>query len=59
MKRTHSAIRFAAGEVYRLDGRAPGFTDMKKGGDCFYIVTMPCEGTLAEFNAAAKARSAA
>ena len=25
----------------------------------FYIVTMPCEGTLAEFNAAAKARSAA
>ena len=59
MKRTHSAIRFAAGEVYRLDGRAPSFTDMKKGGDCFYIVTMPCEGTLAEFNAAAKARSAA
>ena len=47
------------GEVYRLDGRAPSFTDLKKGGDCFYIVTMPCEGTLAEFNAAAKARSAA
>lgn len=23
------------GEVYRLDGRAPSFTDMKKGGDCF------------------------
>ena len=41
------------GEVYRLDSRAPSFTDMKKGGDCFYIVTMPCEGTLAEFNAAA------
>lgn len=47
-----------AGEVWRLgEDRVPSFTDLKPGGDCFYIVTMPMEGTLQEFARAARQRS--
>lgn len=49
-----------SGEVYRLGrDRDPSFTDLKKGSDCFYIVTMPMEGTLPQFARAARARSEA
>ena len=45
------------GEIYRLDGRSPSFTDLAPGNDQFHIVTMPLEGSLAEFCAAAKKKS--
>ena len=38
----HYAIR--QGEVYRLENRAPSFTDLKKGTEQFHIVTMPWGG---------------
>ena len=46
-------------ELVRLNGRRPSFTDLKKGAESFHIVTMPCEGTLEDFCAAARAKSAA
>lgn len=42
-----------------LPRRSPSFTDLKKGSETFHIVTMPCEGSLEEFCAAARARSRA
>ena len=42
------------GRVLRLEGRRPSFTHLKPGSEQFQIVTMPCEGSLAEFCAAAK-----
>ena len=52
------AFSFAVrdGEVLRLDSRRPSFTHLKKGSDSFQIVTMPCEGSMAAFCAAAKER---
>ncbi len=47
------------GEVYRLDGRRPSFTDLRPGSECFHIVTLPGAGTLPDFVAAAKQKSAA
>ncbi len=47
------------GTLVRLPARKPSFTDLKKGADNFYIVTMPCEGTLEDFCRAAKEKSAA
>ncbi|MGN0986080.1 MAG: CatA-like O-acetyltransferase [Candidatus Enterenecus sp.] len=46
------------GRVVLLDERAPSFTDLKPGSDAFHIVTMPCRGTMAEFCAEARRRSA-
>lgn len=45
------------GELVRHESRRPSFTDLRGGSEDFYIVTMPCEGSLEEFCAAAKARS--
>lgn len=44
------------GEVYLCDGRNPSFTDLKKGSDLFYIVTLPFEDDIRSFckNAAEK-----
>ena len=47
------------GEVFRLDSRAPSFTDLHPGSEAFHIVTLPCRGSIAEFDAAATAKSAA
>ena len=44
------------GRVVKLTGRRPSFTHLKPGSEQFQIVTMPCEGSLADFCAAAKAR---
>lgn len=45
------------GELYRLDGRSPSFTDLKKGAEQFHIVTMPCDGDIRRFCALAARRS--
>ena len=47
------------GQVFQFDRRSPSFTDLRKGSDCFHIVTMPCDGDIFAFNQAAKARSQA
>ena len=47
------------GEIYLLDERIPSFTDLHPGSETFHIVTLPKSGTLAEFCAAAQAKSAA
>ena len=47
------------GELVRYRERRPSFTDLKKGEERFYIVTMPCEGTMEDFCRAARAKSAA
>lgn len=46
------------GELVLFDERSPSFTDLKKGSESFHIVTMPCEGNIAEFCQDAKHRSA-
>ena len=48
-----------AGEVWLLDERIPSFTDLHPGSEQFHIVTMPKTGSIADFCAAAQARSAA
>jgi len=48
---------FSKGEPFLLEGRMPSFTDMKKGAENFHIVTMPCEGSIEEFCAAAAEKS--
>lgn len=47
------------GKLYLLDERIPSFTDLKPGSDRFHIVTLNKTGTMAQFCAAVKARSAA
>ena len=42
------------GRVVRLESRRPSFTHLKEGSEAFQIVTMPCEGELEAFCAAAK-----
>lgn len=44
-------------ELILLDRRMPSFTDLHPGSEQFHIVTMPLEGTLPEFCAAAGERS--
>ena len=44
------------GELVRLDSRRPSFTHLSPGSELFRIVTLPCEGGLEEFCAAAAAR---
>lgn len=46
------------GELVLFDECSPSFTDLKKGSESFHIVTMPCEGNIAEFCQDAKRRSA-
>lgn len=46
------------GELVLFDERSPSFTDLKKGSESFHIVTMPCEGNIAEFCQDTKRRSA-
>ena len=43
--------------VYRVDRRVPCFTDLKKGATEFHMVTLPCEGDIAEFASAARRES--
>lgn len=49
----------SAGRIVKLDPRKPSFTDLKPGAEHFHIVTLPCEGGMADFCAAAKAKSEA
>ena len=55
------AFRYALvdGELVLFDERIPSFTDLKTGSESFHIVTMPCEGDIAEFCREAKHRSTA
>lgn len=55
------ALRYAMhdGSPVLLDERMPSFTDLKSGADTFHIVTMPCKGSLEDFCAEAKRKSAA
>lgn len=45
------------GEVYRIDRREPSFTDLKRGSEQFYIVTMPAGDGLDDFCRMAKKKS--
>ena len=42
------------GRVVKLSSRRPSFTHLRPGSEAFQIVTMPCEGELEAFCAAAK-----
>lgn len=55
------AFRYAlqGKDLVLLDRRSPSFTDLKPGAERFHIVTLPCEGSVRDFCAAAKAKSAA
>ncbi len=46
------------GDIYRLNKRHPSFTDIKKGEELFYIVTMPIQDDIVAFCKDAAARSA-
>ena len=41
------------GQLVRLESRRPSFTHLKPGSESFQIVTLPCEGSLEDFCAAA------
>ena len=41
------------GKLVRLESRRPSFTHLKPGSESFQIVTLPCEGSLEDFCAAA------
>ncbi len=45
------------GRVVRLSSRRPSFTHLKPGSESFQIVTLPCEGSLEDFCAAAKEKA--
>ena len=47
----------ADGQVVRLSSRRPSFTHLPKGSEQFQIVTLPCEGSLEDFCAAAKEKA--
>ena len=47
----------AEGKVVRLSGRRPSFTHLPKDSEQFQIVTLPCEGSLEDFCAAAKEKA--
>ena len=55
------AFRYAlrGEDLVLFDRRIPSFTDLKPGAETFHIVTLPCEGSVRDFCAAAKAKSAA
>lgn len=46
-------------DLVLFDGRIPSFTDLHPGAETFHIVTMPCEGDIRAFCAAAREKSAA
>lgn len=46
-------------DLVLFDRRKPSFTDLHPGAETFHIVTMPCEGDIRTFCAAARERSAA
>jgi chloramphenicol O-acetyltransferase type A len=41
------------GQLVRLESRRPSFTHLRPGSESFQIVTLPCEGSLEDFCAAA------
>ena len=41
------------GQLVRLESRRPSFTHLRPGSENFQIVTLPCEGSLEDFCAAA------
>ena len=45
------------GRVVKLTGRRPSFTHLKPGSESFQIVTLPCEGSMEDFCAAAKKKA--
>lgn len=45
------------GAVEQLERRDPSFTDMKKGSECFHIVTLPMQDNIVDFCREAKRRS--
>ena len=47
----------ADGEVVQLENRRPSFTHLKPGSERFQIVTLPCEGSLEDFCAAAREKA--
>ena len=47
----------ADGELVQLESRRPSFTHLKPGSEQFQIVTLPCEGSLEDFCAAAKEKA--
>ncbi len=47
------------GVPWQLDGRTPSFADLKKGAECFHIVTLPMEEDPVAFAKKAAATSAA
>lgn len=55
------AFRYAlrGGDLVLFDQRIPSFTDLKPGAETFHIVTLPCQGDIRAFCAAARAKSAA
>lgn len=55
------AFRYAlqGEDLVLFDRRNPSFTDLHPGSEQFHIVTLPLEGTMSEFCAAARAKSAA
>ena len=48
------SVAMEEGAPVLLESRRPSFTHLKPGSECFQIVTLPCEGSLEEFCAAAK-----
>lgn len=47
----------SGGEVVRLESRRPSFTHLPRDSEQFRIVTLPCEGSLEDFCAAAKKKA--
>ncbi len=45
------------GQLVRLESRRPSFTHLSSGSESFQIVTLPCEGGLEDFCAAAKEKA--
>ena len=45
------------GDLVRLESRRPSFTHLKPGSESFQIVTLPCEGSLEDFCAAAREKA--
>ena len=45
------------GQLVRLESRRPSFTHLRPGSENFQIVTLPCEGSLEDFCAAAREKA--
>ena len=45
------------GKVVKLSSRRPSFTHLRPGSENFQIVTLPCEGSLEDFCAAAREKA--